>query len=154
MLAKDLSNKIFSPPRHQDTKFNSNKHLLFVSWCLCGYSFLFIRDRHKSEWNGEVMRLKQRWLILFVFLLFIISLPVRLLADGTYYVGRDDGGIYFQTDQDGGWYIDILDLRYFKIGQKGTYFIIRLPRKLQLAKKCSKFDRIWQSPVLWWSQKI
>lgn len=71
------------------------------------------------------MRLKQRWLILFVFLLFIISLPVRLLADGTYYVGRDDGGIYFQTDQDGGWYIDILDLRYFKIGQKGTYFIKR-----------------------------
>ena len=60
-----------------------------------------------------------------MFLLFIISLPVRLLADGTYYVGRDDGGVYFQTDQDGGWYIDILDLRYFKIGQTGTYSIKR-----------------------------
>ncbi len=24
MFAKDLSNKIFSPPRHQDTKFNYN----------------------------------------------------------------------------------------------------------------------------------
>jgi len=31
MFAKDLSNKIFSPPRLQDTKFNYNKHLLFVS---------------------------------------------------------------------------------------------------------------------------
>ena len=62
------------------------------------------------------MRLKQSWLILFVFFLFILSLPVRLLADGTYYVGRDDGGVYFQTDQDGGWYIDISDLQYFKIG--------------------------------------
>jgi predicted aspartyl protease len=60
-----------------------------------------------------------------VFLLFILSLPNRLLADGTYYVGRDDGGVYFQTDQDGGWYIDISDLRYFKIGQTGTYSIKR-----------------------------
>ena len=56
-----------------------------------------------------------------MFFLLIISLPVRLMADGSYYVGRDDGGVYFQTDQDGGWYIDISDLRYFKIGQKGTY---------------------------------
>ena len=71
------------------------------------------------------MCLKKRWLILFVFFLFIISLPVRLLADGTYYVGRDDGGVYFQTDQDGGWYIAILDLQYFKIGQTGTYSIKR-----------------------------
>ena len=69
------------------------------------------------------MHLKQRWFILIVLFLFIISLPVRLLADGTYYVGRDDGGVYFQTDQDGGWYIDKEDLRYFKIDQKGTYSI-------------------------------
>jgi len=27
MFAKDLSNKIFSPPSHQATKFNYNKHL-------------------------------------------------------------------------------------------------------------------------------
>ena len=43
MFAKDLSNKICSPLRHQDTKFNYNKHLLFVSWCLCGYSFRLVR---------------------------------------------------------------------------------------------------------------
>jgi hypothetical protein len=76
--------------------------------------------RHKCDWNGKVRRLKQRWPILFVFFLFIIGWPVRLLADGTYYVGRDDGGAYFQTDQDGGWYIDREELRYFKIGQTGT----------------------------------
>jgi hypothetical protein len=27
MFAKDLSNKIFLPPRRQDTKFNYSKHL-------------------------------------------------------------------------------------------------------------------------------
>ena len=43
IFAKDLSNKIFSPPRHQDTKLNYNKQLLFVSLCLCGYSIRFIR---------------------------------------------------------------------------------------------------------------
>jgi hypothetical protein len=43
MFAKDLSNKIFLPPRHQGTKFNDNKHFSFVSWCLGGYSFRFTR---------------------------------------------------------------------------------------------------------------
>jgi hypothetical protein len=28
MFAKDLSNKIFLPPRRQDTKFNYNEHLI------------------------------------------------------------------------------------------------------------------------------
>jgi hypothetical protein len=27
MFVKDISNKIFLPPRRQDTKFNHNKHL-------------------------------------------------------------------------------------------------------------------------------
>jgi hypothetical protein len=45
MFAKDLSNKIFSPPRHQDTKLKYNKQFFFVSWCLCGHSFRFIRVR-------------------------------------------------------------------------------------------------------------
>ena len=48
-----------------------------------------------------------------------------LYAAGTYYIGRDAGGVYFQTYQDGGWYIDKEDLRYFKIGQTGTYSIKR-----------------------------
>ena len=34
MFAKDLSNKKFSPPRHQNTKVNINKHFFLVSWWL------------------------------------------------------------------------------------------------------------------------
>jgi hypothetical protein len=37
IFAKDLSNKIFSPPRHQDTKLNHSKQFFFVSLCLCGF---------------------------------------------------------------------------------------------------------------------
>lgn len=44
-------------------------------------------------------------------------------AAGTYYIGKDAGGVYFQTDQEGGWYIDRQDLKNFKIGQTGTYYI-------------------------------
>jgi hypothetical protein len=40
MFAKDLSNKIFLPPRHEAI---CNKNFFFVPWCLCGYSFRFIR---------------------------------------------------------------------------------------------------------------
>jgi len=45
MFAKDLSNKIFSPQRHEDTKLKYNKQFFFVSWCLCGHSFRFIQVR-------------------------------------------------------------------------------------------------------------
>jgi clan AA aspartic protease (TIGR02281 family) len=46
-----------------------------------------------------------------------------LSAGGNYYIGQDEGGIYLQSDQDGGWYIDEKDLRFFKIGETGTYSI-------------------------------
>ena len=57
------------------------------------------------------------------FILFMCLCPISLYANGTYYIGKDEGGIYFQTDHDGGWYIDKEDLRYFKVGEKGTYSI-------------------------------
>jgi hypothetical protein len=63
--------------------------------------------------------LKSGVLILFLSLLN----PIPLYASGSYYVGKDAGGIYFQTDQDGGWYINREDLRFFKIGDTGTYSI-------------------------------
>jgi hypothetical protein len=44
-------------------------------------------------------------------------------AGGTYQVGQAQGGIYFQTDNDGGWYINKSDLKDFKIGQTGNYSI-------------------------------
>jgi predicted aspartyl protease len=40
---------------------------------------------------------------------------------GNYFIGKDGGGIYFQTDRIGGWYIDREDRKYFKPGQKGQY---------------------------------
>jgi hypothetical protein len=43
------------------------------------------------------------------------------MADGNYYVGKDSGGMYFQTDQDGGWHIPKEDQKLFKIGQRGVY---------------------------------
>jgi predicted aspartyl protease len=58
-----------------------------------------------------------------VIILFICYWPFSLYAAGTYWIGKDDGGVYFQTDQDGGWYIHPEDLKYFKIGGKGTYLI-------------------------------
>ena len=42
-------------------------------------------------------------------------------AGGNYYIGKDEGGIYLQTDNDSGWYIDSRDLRHFNIGESGIY---------------------------------
>jgi hypothetical protein len=61
--------------------------------------------------------------------IFHLSIYIVLLsamdcfAGGTYHVGQDQGGIYFQTDNDGGWYIGKSDLKDFKIGQTGNYSI-------------------------------
>ena len=60
-------------------------------------------------------------LIIFVLIILLPVLPTY--AEGTYHVGRDDGGVFFQTDDHGGWYIDKVDLKRFKIGQTGTYQI-------------------------------
>jgi clan AA aspartic protease (TIGR02281 family) len=54
-------------------------------------------------------------------ILFYMCLSTTCFSGGTYYIGKDEGGIYFQTDNDGGWYIDSKDLRYFKIGENGDY---------------------------------
>lgn len=51
----------------------------------------------------------------------VLIVSMNCFAGGTYQVGQDQGGIYFQTDNDGGWYIDKSDLKDFKIGQTGTY---------------------------------
>lgn len=42
-------------------------------------------------------------------------------ADGTYFVGEDKEGLYFETENDGSWYINHEDLRKFKVGERGTY---------------------------------
>ena len=62
-----------------------------------------------------------------VTLIFIMAIlnPLSLYAAGSYYVGKDAGGVYFQIDQDGGWYIDRKDLKHFKVGDTGTYSIAK-----------------------------
>jgi clan AA aspartic protease (TIGR02281 family) len=55
----------------------------------------------------------------------IFVFPPPLVAGGTYYIGRDEGGVYFQTDADGGWYIDRQDRKYFEVGERGVYSVGR-----------------------------
>jgi hypothetical protein len=47
--------------------------------------------------------------------LFIIISVLPLNSAGTYYVGRDEEGAFFQTDDYGGWYIDEVDHKGFTI---------------------------------------
>ena len=47
--------------------------------------------------------------------------PAVSSADGNYYIGKDSGGMYFQTDRDGGWQIPREDQKLFKVGEKGAY---------------------------------
>jgi len=90
--------------------------------------------------------------------LFIYCWPIHLYAGGIYWIGEDEGGIYFQTDSDGGWYIHPQDLKYFKIGEKGTYritsdrygtyimtdkrekFYLDMEARKQLEREISKFN--------------
>ena len=60
-----------------------------------------------------------------IILLIILALtwPVFLYADGTYFIEEDEDGVYFETDNNGSWYITSGDLRYFQIGQRGIYSI-------------------------------
>ena len=60
---------------------------------------------------------------IFLIFFFIHCSAFQLYADGTYYIGKDSGGMYFQTDQDGGWYIDRQDLKKFKFGETGAYYL-------------------------------
>ena len=71
------------------------------------------------------MRNEIGYMKLLLSIFFVFSWSTSLFAGGVYYIAKDEGGIFFQTDQDGGWYIDKEDLRYFKIGQTGTYSIKR-----------------------------
>ena len=74
-------------------------------------------------------------------IIFFLFLSVsNLQADGNYYIGEDEGGVYFQTDNDGGWYIDAEDLRYFTIGDSGHYSIKRDKKgKYIITEKKRKF---------------
>lgn len=61
-----------------------------------------------------------RILILFV---LVLCVPIAICVGGTYYIDRDEDGIYIQTDEDGAWYIDSGSVKHFKVGDRGTYSI-------------------------------
>jgi hypothetical protein len=56
-----------------------------------------------------------------VLVAFVSFPPCMVLAGGSYYVGQDSAGMFFQTDQEGGWQIPKADRKQFKIGERGTY---------------------------------
>ena len=58
-------------------------------------------------------------LILAIIFSCLWVLPLH--AANTYYVDRDEGGVYLQTQDHGSWYIIRSDLKHFKVGETGTY---------------------------------
>ena len=58
-----------------------------------------------------------------IFLLASVLVPLVVHAGGTYRIGKDAGGVYMDTDQDGSWYIDPNHLQPFSVGEQGTYTI-------------------------------
>ena len=55
-----------------------------------------------------------------VFILFSCWWVPFLYAENTYFIGRDEGGVFLQTDSYGSWYIDNANAGKFKIGEKGV----------------------------------
>jgi predicted aspartyl protease len=51
----------------------------------------------------------------------LVLITATAAVAGSYFIDRDEGGVYFQTDRHGGWYIDREDVKYFQPGQKGHY---------------------------------
>ena len=77
---------------------------------------------------------------LFLVVLFICLGVPRAHADGTYYIDKDENGIFMATDQDGSWYIAPQDVKDFKVGETGTYYIAKDDGGIYIAtRKYKKF---------------
>jgi clan AA aspartic protease (TIGR02281 family) len=62
------------------------------------------------------------WISKLIIVIIFSCFWVRpLYAANTYYVDKDEGGVYLQTEDHGGWYIDKADLKNFRLGETGTY---------------------------------
>lgn len=53
--------------------------------------------------------------------IFGFGLVSSVHAGGKYFVGKDNDGVYFETDNNGSWYINNEDLEKFKVGERGIY---------------------------------
>ncbi|MBL0713487.1 MAG: clan AA aspartic protease, partial [Desulfosarcina sp.] len=54
-------------------------------------------------------------------LIVLVALPSFASAGGRYRVYQDEGGVYLETDQHGGWYVAPEDRADFQVGQTGSY---------------------------------
>jgi predicted aspartyl protease len=57
----------------------------------------------------------------FIILVVALIFPGLLWADGRYRIQVDEGGVFFQTDSEGGWYIPEEDQQFFTPGEQGRY---------------------------------
>jgi len=55
----------------------------------------------------------------------MLVFPAMVHADGQYKILLDDDGLFFETENEGGWYIPEEDQNYFKPEQSGRYQISR-----------------------------
>ena len=60
-------------------------------------------------------------LIIASFFLFSLSIVPIIDASDKYYIGKDNGGVYFETDGHGSWYMDKNDAKNFRIGETGKF---------------------------------
>lgn len=75
----------------------------------------------KKKEPGRILLL-DRSISLSIAMLFTLFSSL-LYAGGTYHIGKDEGGVYMETDQDGSWYIDPAHVRDFSPGETGSYAI-------------------------------
>ena len=61
----------------------------------------------------------------FHIMLLLLVTPLLVHAEGRYRILEDENGVYFETENQGGWYIPEEDRAYFKPGQSGWYRIGR-----------------------------
>ena len=60
-------------------------------------------------------------LIIASFFLFSLSIVPIINASDKYYIGKDNGGVYFETNGHGSWYMDKNDAKNFQIGETGKF---------------------------------
>ena len=71
-----------------------------------------------SDQKGRTMILRLSCIMIMV----CLAAP-GAIAGGTYVVGRDNQGVYLETDQGESWYIDRKDLKFFIEGEHGQYTV-------------------------------
>ena len=72
-------------------------------------------------YGGHLHTVFSRAIIVFVFIISFCVCIFPVCAADSYYVGRDEGGIYLQTENSGSWCINKRDLKHFKVGETGNY---------------------------------